>query len=141
MGKMSDRFSAKTLSAAGMTICAVGCGILYFSLGEPKLWFIIICLAVLGVGYSFFAAPNTRAVMTSATEANYGLVSSILQAMRSLGHTLGMSLITFVCGMYLGDMPLAQAQPADLIQTVKMCLIVFEVCCIAGIFMARKGKV
>jgi hypothetical protein len=55
---------------------------------------IIAILAVSGVGFSLFTSPNTNAVMASVDREDYGIASSVLSTMRSIGHTMSMAVVT-----------------------------------------------
>ena len=86
-GRISDRFSPFLLSSIGMALCAGGL-FLFAGIGETtSLFFIFAALVITGVGFAFFSSPNTNAVMSCVEEKDYGVASSILATMRSVGHT------------------------------------------------------
>lgn len=121
VGKFSDKVSPHKLSAFGMAICAISLGLCVMLEGTTPMYIIIIAIALCGLGSGVFSSPNTNAVMTAAKKENYGLASSVLSAMRSLGHTFSTSLI-----MLVGNN--------------QICFILFSMGCIAGIFMALVRK-
>ena len=70
-GSQSDKIRDKRiLPTVGMAITAVGVAMIIFLGTEVDLWYVGLLLAVLGVGYGIFAAPNTSAVMSSVPPKN-----------------------------------------------------------------------
>lgn len=139
-GRLSDRRSPFLLSAFGMGICAAALGMFAFMTREADLPFILTALALSGFGFSVFSSPNTNAVMSFVEPDDYSAASSALAAMRSLGHTTGMAVVTLVTGIFVGEKTLTDAEPALLMKAVRICFFTFSFFCILGIFMARKRK-
>ena len=81
-------------------------------LGEgSSLWMVISALIVAGIGFAFFATPNTNAVMSCVETQDYSVASSILATMRNIGHTSSMAIVTAVVGIYMGSAALTDADP------------------------------
>ncbi len=121
VGKLSDKFAPQKISAIGMVICAVSLLALSYINIETSLYYIMICIAVNGLGSGIFSSPNTNAVMSSVNKEHYGVASAALATMRSLGHTASTSLI-----MAIGNN--------------QVCFLLFAVATIGGIFMALQQK-
>ncbi|QAT42450.1 MFS transporter [Aminipila luticellarii] len=139
-GKLSDRISPFKLASFGMGLCAV-CLLFFSFLSESfPLWSIIAVLMVAGVGFAFFSSPNTNAVMACVEKKDYGVASSLLATMRTIGHTSSMATVTFVVGMYMGNTALAEAEPYVLIKTMHMSFIIFTGICAIGTFFSLKRK-
>ena len=141
MGKLSDKRSPQGLSAIGMAFCA---GALYaygflLETGQPVLLIGALCIS--GMGFAIFSSPNTNAVMTTAKGKDYGVTSSVLATMRSLGHTLSMTTVTAVSGFYMGAESLMEAPQEQLLSMMRILFFIFGSVCIVGIFVARKGKI
>ncbi len=135
-GRLSDRISPFKLATAGMGLCAAGMFMLIFTGEDSRLWYILVVLAVTGLGFAVFSSPNTNAVMSLVEKEDYGVATSILATMRSMGHTTGMAVITMVVGMYMGTSSLADAEPALLIKTLHTLFIIFTALCAAGVFFS-----
>ena len=129
MGRFSDRISPFKMSSVGMAFCAAGTFI-----------FIFMALVITGLGFSLFSSPNTNAVMSCVDKAEYGVASSILATMRSIGHTLSMVIVTITVTMLIEDMPLADAPAEVLIKVIRISFIVFTLICTAGVFISLKRK-
>ena len=139
-GRLSDRFSPFRMSSAGMGFCAAGTGMFIFLRQDSDLVFIITALIVTGLGFSLFSSPNTNAVMSCVEKEDYGVASSILATMRSIGHTLSMVIVTIVVTRFMNDMPLAQADPDVLVRVINISFVIFTVICVAGVFISLKRK-
>ena len=107
---------------------------------DSDLVFIITALIVTGLGFSLFSSPNTNAVMSCVEKEDYGVASSILATMRSIGHTLSMVIVTIVVTRFMNDMPLAQADPDVLVRVINISFVIFTVICVAGVFISLKRK-
>ena len=140
VGRISDRHSPFKMSAAGMALCAAALGLLSFLSEDASFAWIIMILALSGVGFSFFSTPNTNAVMPCVEREDYGVSASILSTMRSIGHTAGMSVVSAVVGIYIGSGSLKGAGTEVLMKTFHISFFIFTLLCILGIFMAGKRK-
>lgn len=139
-GRLSDRVSPFKLSSAGMAFCAAGTTIFIFIGQDTGLVMIIIALIITGLGFSLFSSPNTNAVMSFVDKDDYGVASSILATMRSIGHTLSMVIVTIVVSRFMADVPLAEAEPEILVRVIRISFIVFTSICAAGVFISLKRK-
>lgn len=139
-GKLSDRISPFKLASAGMGLCAVGVLICAFLGTGSPLAMVIIALAVGGVGFAFFSSPNTNAVMACVEKEDYGVASSILATMRSIGHTMSMVIVTLIVSGYMGTQALADADPQVLVKVMHTAFAIYTVICAAGIFFSLKRK-
>ncbi|HVI39414.1 MAG TPA: hypothetical protein VM577_02045, partial [Anaerovoracaceae bacterium] len=101
---------------------------------------IIINLIVVGIGFAFFSSPNTNAVMACVEKKDYGVASSILATMRSIGHSSSMAIVTFIVAKQMGDITLGEAEPKLIVETMHISFIVFTCVCAVGIFISLKRK-
>lgn len=140
MGRFSDKFSPFKMSSVGMAFCAAGTGIFIFTNQETSLVIIIAALVITGLGFALFSSPNTNAVMSCVEKENYGVASSVLATMRSIGHTLSMVIVTIIVTRYMGNKPLSEADPEILINVINISFIIFTVICVTGVFVSLKRK-
>lgn len=139
-GKLSDRISPFKLSSAGMALCAAGTSLFIFLNQGSSLWIVIAALVITGLGFALFSSPNTNAVMSCVEENDYGVASSILATMRSIGHTLSMVVVTVIVTIYMQDASLAEASPETLIQVNRVAFIIFTGICTIGVFVSLKRR-
>ena len=139
-GKLSDRLMPQKLSALGMAVCAAATAAFSFLGQESRLFLVIVLLAGCGLGAALFSTPNTNAALAVVNESNHGLATSVLAAMRSLGHSLCMAVVTAAAALKLGALQLDEAEPQQLVQTLRLCFYIFAALCFLGIFVALRRK-
>jgi len=139
-GKLSDRVSPFKLASFGMGLCSLGLFSFIFISEHYPLPLIIGNLLVVGVGFAFFSSPNTNAVMACVEKKDYGVASSILATMRSIGHSSSMAIVTFIVSQQMGSIALSDAKPGQLVATMHVAFIIFTCVCGAGIFISLKRK-
>lgn len=132
MGKLSDVVSPDKLATAGMALCTLGLVFFAFISADSSLGFIILALVVSGIGFGVFSSPNTNAVMACVDKKDYGVASSVLATMRSIGHTSSMAVVMMIVGLYMGKMPLSGASPELLVETMRAAFKLFVVVCLLG---------
>lgn len=139
-GHLSDRFSPFKLASIGMATSAIGLFVFIFINESTPLYVIIPTLMFIGIGFAFFSSPNTNAVMSCVEVKDYGVASSILATMRSMGHTFSMVIVTLIFSTQMGNAALSNATPSQLISTMRISFIIFTVICLVGIFFSLKRK-
>ncbi len=100
-GKLSDRYGSREIAALGMGIIGLAF-IMLLLLNTRNVINIAISLAILGIGFGFFSAPNTNSVMSSVTPDKYGVASGILGTMRFTGQLLSITIASTILINYLG---------------------------------------
>ena len=91
-GRLSDKVSAGTLGAFGMTIFAFGLGSLALLNDAATVPDIVWRTAICGVGFGLFQTPNNRVLLTCAPRVRAGAAGGMLAAARVFGMTMGASL-------------------------------------------------
>ncbi len=137
-GRFSDRFSPFNMASMGMAFCAAGTCIFIFTGQNTHIAVIITALVVTGIGFSLFSSPNTNAVMSCVEKDDYGVASSVLATMRSIGNTLSMVIVTVIVTGFISDMPLTEAPPEVLVKVIRISFSIFTGICAAGIFISLK---
>lgn len=92
-GRLSDRFGSRPITVIGLGFLILG----YFgvsTLSVDSTWIdYIIRFIPIGMGMGIFQSPNNSAVMGSAPRNRLGVVSSMLSVTRTLGQTIGVSIL------------------------------------------------
>lgn len=94
-GRLSDRYSSGLLGGIGLAILSLGLvTLMRLPHGATAL---DICwrMAVCGVGFGFFQAPNVKAIMGSAPPQRSGSASGIVATARLSGQAIGAALVAF----------------------------------------------
>lgn len=140
MGRLSDRIAPYKLATTGMAWNTIGLLFLVFIKAETPLFLIIILLSYLGFGFALFSSPNTNAVLSCVSHAEYGIANAVLSTMRTMGQTISMSVVTIIVGITLGTASISEAAPETLLRTMHIAFFVFVILSIVGTFMSLKRK-
>jgi len=94
-GRLSDRYSPGALGGIGLLILAAGLVALLRLPVSPSSVDIGWRMALCGMGFGFFQAPNIKAIMGSAPAARSGSASGIVATARLTGQATGAALVAF----------------------------------------------
>ena len=92
-GALYDRFGARVVTASGMTMCVAGLVVLHVCLdgAGASLPFVMLALAIFGVGQGLFISPNSGAIMGVIPAELTGEAGSLMNTVRSLGMSAGIA--------------------------------------------------
>jgi MFS transporter, DHA2 family, multidrug resistance protein len=88
-GRLSDRYAAGVLGGLGLLGLAAGLLLLAFLPPHASAPAFVWRMALCGLGFGFFQAPNNRTIIGSAPRERSGAAGGMLGAARLLGQTLG----------------------------------------------------
>jgi DHA2 family multidrug resistance protein-like MFS transporter len=94
-GRLSDRYAPGLLGGVGLVILAAGLVLLLGMSVYPSAFDIGWRMAVCGIGFGFFQAPNVKAIMASAPASRSGSASGMVATARLIGQSLGAALVAF----------------------------------------------
>lgn len=98
-GRLADRFPVGILSGAGLTVLAIGMGLISLLPAHPDTFDIAWRMLICGLGFGFFNTPNNRAIIISAPAKRAGGASGMQAAARLFGQTTGAALVALVFGL------------------------------------------
>jgi EmrB/QacA subfamily drug resistance transporter len=140
-GRLSDRYDSQIISSVGMGFTALGLFLLVFLTETTPLWYIIMVLAILGLGFGLFSSPNTNAIMSSVEKKYYGVASGINGTMRLLGQMLSMGIAMMLFAIVIGQVEITPQHYAQFTTSLHYAFILFTVMCVIGIFASlARGK-
>ena len=138
-GRLSDRVPARYIASAGMAVCVLGLGAFTFLGMHSPYWYIILTIAVLGLGFGFFATPIVHTIMGSVERRYTGVASAAIGTVRLAGQSISIGVATLVLAVVMGT----GVKPADdlpgLLTSVRITFAVFTVLCVAGIAASLVG--
>ncbi|MEW6448405.1 MAG: MFS transporter [Bacillota bacterium] len=141
-GKLSDRMEPRLVASAGMAMATAGLFLLAFLYENTPVWFVVLVLVLLGLGFALFSSPNTNAVMSSVEKRYYGVASGTLGTMRLTGQMLSMGIAMLVFAVYMGDVKITARYYPAFLTSVRVAFIIFAGLCFGGIFASlARGKV
>jgi len=100
-GRLADRYPAGLLGGVGLATFALGLGALALMPDMPTVFDIAWRMAICGVGFGIFQAPNNRAIIDSAPRERSGGASGMLGTARLLGQTIGAALAALMLGLFV----------------------------------------
>jgi MFS transporter, DHA2 family, multidrug resistance protein len=98
-GRLSDRHSPGLLGGMGLAILSAGLITLLLLPAQPDALAIGWRMALCGIGFGFFQAPNVKAIMGSAPPARAGGASGIVATARLTGQATGAALVAWCLTM------------------------------------------
>jgi DHA2 family multidrug resistance protein-like MFS transporter len=91
-GRLADRFPAAILGGIGLIGLAAGLTLLATMPADASGFGICARMALCGLGFGFFQAPNNRTMLTSAPLERSGAAGGMLATARLTGQTIGATL-------------------------------------------------
>ena len=98
-GRLADRHPAGLLGGIGLAAFTAGLLLLAALPAGAGAADISWRMAVCGVGFGFFQAPNNRAMISAAPLSRSGGASGMLGTARLLGQTFGAALVALIFGL------------------------------------------
>jgi DHA2 family multidrug resistance protein-like MFS transporter len=99
-GRWSDRFNAAILGCAGLILLALGLLALWALPDHPVPWNIAWRMALCGLGFGIFQAPNNRTMIGAAPKARSGAASGLLSTARLTGQSIGAALVSMMLARF-----------------------------------------
>ncbi|WP_406534941.1 MFS transporter [Methanobrevibacter sp.] len=138
-GKLSDKIHPQKLAAIGMSITTVALVILIFLDANMPLYLIVIAMILQGIGMGLFTTPNTNAIMSSVPPNETPNASAAQSAMRTIGQTMSLGILTLVFAWIMGNLKLTPQYAAMIVQASQLICIICTVICIIAIFASLVG--
>jgi EmrB/QacA subfamily drug resistance transporter len=140
-GRLSDKHDSQVLSSLGMGLTALGLFLFIFLNESTPLWYIIVVLVILGIGFGLFSSPNINAIMGAVDKRYYGVASGINSTMRLLGQMLSMGISMMIFAIVIGQVEITPANYPQFTQSLHWAFVLFTVMCLVGIFFSlARGK-
>ncbi|WP_407462707.1 MFS transporter [Methanobrevibacter sp.] len=138
-GRISDKIDPQKLAAIGMGFVTVAILILCFLDESTPLYLIVVAMFLQGIGYGLFSTPNTNAIMSSVPKEETPTASASLAAVRVIGQTLSMGLLTVIFAFVMGNVPIVPEYYPLLIASSKISCIISAVLCVIAVSASLVG--
>ncbi len=139
-GRVSDRIEPRLVASVGMSLNCVALFLLIFLGNDTAIWFIMMALAINGLGIGIFASPNTNAIMGSVNRKELGVAAGTLGTMRTAGMMVSMGIMMIIFSMYIGQAEITPEYYPQFLMSARTGFIIFTVLSIVGLlfqFIAR----
>jgi DHA2 family multidrug resistance protein-like MFS transporter len=132
-GRLADRFNPTLISSLGLSIFLLGMLSLAM-LGEAAnasdiVWRVALC----GIGYGIFQAPNNREMIGSVALEYSANASGVLASVRTFGQALGTAMVGMMLALSAGSLSLA-------LWVCCACVVVALMLSLWRVPLARNGR-
>lgn len=138
-GKLSDKIHPQKLAAIGMSIATITLVILIFLDANTPLYLIVIAMVLQGIGMGMFTTPNTNAIMSSVPPNETPNASAAQSAMRTIGQTMSLGLLTLIFAWIMGSLKLMPQYADMIVQASQFICLICTIICIIAIFASLVG--
>lgn len=141
-GRLSDRVADKRiLPTVGMLIIAAGLlSMMTYGL-DTSFVQIVLTMVVIGVGFSFFSAPNTSVIMGSVGKKDTGEASAMASVMRQTGMMVSMGIAMVFIAVIMGSADnISPSTYGDFLDVLMYSFGTCFVMCILGAFLSMLRK-
>ena len=139
-GKLSDRSDPHKISSLGMILTLSGLIMMIFISDRTSILYIVLGLALLGIGFALFSSPNTNAIMGSVEKRFYGVASGIVGTMRLIGQVFSMGTATLVFAVHMGRVTITPQYYGKFVESSRIIFIILSILSFAGIFASLTRK-
>lgn len=99
-GRLSDRYQAGRVGAAGLAVFSVGLLSLALLPAQPAAFDIVWRVALCGIGFGLFQTPNNRLMLTSAPRERSGAAGGLMTMARLVGMSGGAAIATVMLDLH-----------------------------------------
>ena len=140
-GWLSQRFRPRYLILSGVFMFVVACWMLVtLTIETPILW-VVCTLIVLGFGFGIMDTPLMHTAMSSVDEKYIGSASATLNGLRTMGGFFGLSLISYLMGLHIGDTPITPEVYPQLIKILDTFFLAMAMVASLTIFWLMYGVI
>ncbi len=131
--RLAGQYDAGRISAIGIALCGLGLCACAFLDRDSSWAFFIVAQIILGLGMSFFAAPNTTVIFESVDKAHMGQAASLVGTMRTCGALVNTTIISMTFGYFLGNAPVTVDNIDEFLLSMRVDLVLFGIFNLAAI--------
>ncbi len=131
-GRVSDKIEARLVASVGIAFSCVALLLLIFLNDATMLWYIILALAINGLGIGIFSSPNTNAIMGSVERKSMGVAAGTLGTMRTAGMMISMGIMMIIFSLFIGQAEITPERYPQFLNSVRTGFIIFTVLSILG---------
>lgn len=140
-GGLSDKIEPRIVASVGMGLTTTGLLLLSFLSFNTSIFFILLSLLCLGLGFALFSSPNTNAIMSSVDKQYYGVASATVATMRLIGQMSSLGLTSIIISIIFHNEKINPSNYQLLIEVVHISFLIFGIFCGIGVFASvARGK-
>ncbi len=105
-GWLSKNFRPRYLILSGISLFVTAYWMLAFINADTSITWMVVTLTVLGIGFGLMDTQIIHTAMSSVDDKYIGSASAVINGMRTLGGFFGLSLMSYLIGKHLGNVPI-----------------------------------
>jgi MFS family permease len=133
-GRVSDRIEPRLVASVGMSLNCVALFLLIFLNNDTAIFYIMVALAINGLGIGIFASPNTNAIIGAVDKKSLGVAAGTLGTMRTAGMMVSMGIMMIIFSLHIGQAEVTPEYYPQFLASVRTGFIIFTVFSIFGLF-------
>jgi MFS family permease len=131
-GRVSDRIEPRLVASVGIAFSCVALLLLTFLNDGTMLWYVVLSLAINGLGIGIFSSPNTNAIMGSVGRKSMGVAAGTLGTMRTAGMMVSMGIMMIIFSLFIGQAEITPERYPQFLTSVRTGFIIFTVLSVLG---------
>ncbi len=140
-GRLADRIEPRWVASGGMLFCVIGLLQFSFLQTTTPIWYIVLALCFLGLGYGFFSGPNQSSIMGSVERRYVGLASASISTVRTVGQAISIALATLIMSVIVGNHEIKPADYPALLTAVRVGFALFTgLCALSVVISLARGS-
>jgi len=132
-GRISDKIEARLVASVGMSFNCVALLLMAFINNAMPIWYIVLALAVNGLGIGIFSSPNTNAIMSSVDKKSLGVAAGTMGTMRTAGMMVSMGTMMILFSLYIGQTEITPVHYPQFLASLRTGFIIFTVVSVLGL--------
>ena len=108
---------------------------------NTTLGLILIVMALHGIGYGLFSSPNTILITTTVPVEEASKASASLSAMRLIGQTVSLGILTTVFAIIMGNVAITPKYYNLLIGSSHVIIILASIFVVIGAIISFSGLI
>ena len=132
-GYISQKKDPRMLATLGMAIDFIALAMFIFLGNNTPVWYVVMAMAVYGIGIGLFVSPNTNIIMESVENKVLGVASGILGTMRTAGMMSSMAITMILFTVYIGNVEITSAYYPQFLTSVRIGFIIFSLVGLGGV--------
>jgi MFS family permease len=132
-GRVSDKIEPRLVASVGMSLNCIALFLLVFINAGTPIWYIIIALAINGLGIGIFSSPNTNAIMGAVERKSLGVAAGTLGTMRTAGMMVSMSIVMILFSLYIGEAEIVPKYYPEFLTSARTGFIILTAFSVLGL--------
>jgi len=123
-GTLSKYFRPRHLIFTGIACFVVACFMLASLVPESSIWIVVVAIALVGSSVGIMDTPIVHTSMSTVDDKLLGSASATMNGLRIVGGFIGMGLVSYLMGVYLGDAAIVPSLYPQLMTVIEQFFVI-----------------